>query len=359
MLLAPTFPTPKKFAFLIHFRYDIRDDLKLYWKPLQSVPESIYDQLFQKYEFPSVKWSSIRNHYSQKVFGRNEIIPLNAKMFLKMGHERISNRVNKVLDKLVDKGYEVAGLGALTAPLTKGGLSLARRKDICLTNGNAYTAVILYQALKKLVKKNPDLSRCLSIVGATGSVGSCLARLVAKRGLTDKLMIMARNENRLYDLKKELKTLNSQLEVEVTNDMQMLRNAGLVTLLTTSVETILKPQHLKPGAVVLDGTQPRNTSAALLQKRPDVTIVDGGIVSIPGLDLLKGGFGLPEHHYFACFSETALLAIEGYDQHFGLGRPSLQQAEFIEKLAEKHRDYGFQLAPFLSFGEPLKNVYYK
>lgn len=348
----------EKFAFIIHFRNDIREDLKLYWKPLKVLPEKFYQKLFYKYSIPSKKWSVIKDSFDNTEFGRNEILPLNAEMLIGMGTKKVSARINKVLDKLVQKGYTIAGLGALTSPLTLGGKSLQNRTDIGITNGNTFTAVILNHGVRKLVSRNPALGNAHAIVGATGSVGSCLARLIAKEGTAKKLLLVARQLNKLEALKEELNAINPFVEVAVSASMQDIKSYDLISLLTASADNLIEADYLKEGAVILDGTQPRNTSPALLQERPDITIVDGGIAYVPGIELMKGGFGLPKHHYFACFSETALLAIAGHKGHFCLGYPSLEQAEYIEGVAMKYSRYGFVLSKFTSFGEPLTDSIY-
>ncbi len=348
----------EKFAFIIHFRNDIREDLKLYWKPLKMVPEKFYQKLFYNYSIPSKKWSVIKDSFNNSEFGRNEILPLNAEMLIEMGTKKVSDRVNKVLDKLVDKGYTIAGLGALTSPLTQGGKSLQDRKDIGITNGNTFTAVILNHGVRKLVSRNPALENHHAIIGASGSVGSCLAKLIVKEGTAKKLLLVARQLNKLEVLKEELIAINPSVEVEVSARMEDIQECDLISLLTASADNLMKPEYLKKGAVILDGTQPRNTSPALLEERPDIMIIDGGIAYVPGIALNKGGFGLPKHHYFACFSETALLAIAGHKGHFCLGYPSLEQAEYIEALALKHSRYGFVLSEFSSFGAVLTDSIY-
>ena len=67
-----------------------------------------------------------------------------------MKREDFVAKMNLYLDKLVEKGVKIAGLGALTSPLTAGGLALAHRNDICLTNGNAFTAVIMAQGVERI-----------------------------------------------------------------------------------------------------------------------------------------------------------------------------------------------------------------
>lgn len=351
-------PQIQKFAFLIHFRNDISEDMKLYWKPLKLVPEKFYKKLFYNYSVPSTKWSSIKNSFDNQEFGRNEILPLNPEMFFKMGPKKITERINKVLDKMVDKGCTIAGLGALTSPLTGGGKTLEQRTDIGITNGNAFTAVILNHGVRKLVEINHKLTNEHAIVGASGSVGSCLARLIVKDGNAKNLLLLARKVDRLEKLREELLTINPFVNIRVSADMQDLKSCDMITLLTASADNLMSSDFLKQDVVILDSTQPRNTSPALLIERPDVSIIDGGIAHVPGITLDQGSFGLPKDYYFACFSETALLAIAGHKGHFCLGNPTLEQAEYIEELAQKHAAYGFELSKFISFGKPLVNSIY-
>ena len=117
-----------------------------------------------------------------------------------------------------------------------------------------------------------------------------------------------------------------------------------MVLLTASADALLGPEHLAPGAVVLDATQPRNTSPGLAVARPDVLVVDGGIVSIPSLRLTGGDIGLPDGRSYACFAETAILALTGHTGHFSLGNPTLDQVDAIRERARALRHLGFRAA---------------
>ena len=344
-----------KFAFLIHFRFDIKDDMALYWKPLKNIPERWYRSLFNRPSPSSFKWGEVRSSDNQAMLGINEMIMLNSEMFLQRGHRKMSEVINRTIDKLVKKGYTSIGLGALTAPLTKGGLWLKERQDVSITNGNAYTSAIMFQAIQKLIKTNGKLGKTIAIVGASGSVGSCLTKMILKNNMAERLMLIGRALPRLERLKESIHEDLLEGNIEFHTNLNQIKNADLICLLTTSPEAVLNPDQLKESAVILDGTQPRNTQQSLVEARPDVTVIDGGIVHAPGIALKKGTLALPEHHYYACFSETALLSMEGHKGHFCLGYPTLEQAEYTLQLAKKH---GFNLAPFISFGHPLTNSIY-
>ena len=351
----------RKFAFFVHFRHKYNLDLGFYWKPLRKVPNVVYQQIFARLKTPSAKWSNIYlNNPSGEpaLIGCNEGVLLNAQQLLTLGPVEVHKRIDRIIDKLVRKGYQNIGLGGITSPMTRGGELLRHRTDVSITNGNAFTAASLYKAIVRLQKINPGLVAHHSIVGATGSVGSCLAKLLVKNHYCDKLQLVARNSEKLGQLKKELKALSPSVAIEISDKIGEVKKSNLITLLTASADNIVHANMLQTDAVILDGTQPRNTSPKLTIQRPDVTVIDGGIIDIPGITLKNGGFGLPRYHHFACFSETLLWALEGHSEHFSIGYPTVEQAEYMEKLAKKYRSIGFHLAPFSSFGVPLRNSAY-
>lgn len=342
----------------MHFRHQINDELRHLREPLKYVPEKICREVFGRFEFRSREWGIIQDNVLGTQIGKNQLLLINGEMMLHMGPKKIQARIESAVNQVADQGYRIIGLGALTAPLTLGGATLKHRKDIAVTNGNAYTAVVLHQAVEKLTATNDHLAKSVAVLGASGSVGSCLCKQIVKKGEVQELILLGRNLLKLERLKKELKAINPEVHLKTSVDIHSLHQAGLVILLAATTDFVDFSKLLKPEAVVLDGTQPRMTTKELVLKRPDLTVIDGGIVKAPGITQLKRTLGLPENHFFACFSETALLSIDNHQDHFSIGNPTLEQAEFIEKVAKKHKKYGFELAPFLSFEERLTDSYY-
>ncbi len=150
--------------------------------------------------------------------------------------------------------------------------------------------------------------------------------------------------------------LGDRVHTTMSNDLASVAQADLVVLLTASADAVLGPEHLAPGAVVLDATQPRNTDPSLLTARPDVTVVDGGVLDIPSLRLVGGDIGLPDGRAYACFAETALLALSGHRGHFAMGVPTLEQVDHTRALAASLSHLGFRPAVHTSFGRPLPAV---
>lgn len=334
------------FAFTVHPRASLREDLARVWRPLGLMPEAVYDAALRRLPLPPVTMAGVQ--IGGERVGHVVLVPFGARHLLSDidGGRR---RVGRAVDRAAALGADVVGLGALTATVTAGGASLRGRSDIGVTNGNAFTAAIVEDQIRMLLPHVATRTTRphVAVVGASGSVGTAVTRLLARDSAGARLTLIARTAPRLEALAASVAT---DVEVATAHSIDAVGDADLVVLLTASADTLLGPDHLAPGAIVLDATQPRNTSPALATARPDVRVVDGGIVSIPSLRLVGGDIGLPDGRSYACFAETAILALTGHRGHFSLGNPTLEQVDAIRERAGRLAHLGFQAADPTSFG---------
>jgi predicted amino acid dehydrogenase len=335
-----------KFAFIMHPRYDVRADMGDWLSPFYLVPDWAWPVAFDRLPLPPMLTGKVFfPHQPDEASGLLITLPFTPAQMLTLPRSRIQAKLEAAVDMARDMGARVVGLGALTAPVSAGGKTLAKRNDIGITNGNAFTAAMTLAAIERLLPRLPS-DPLIAVVGATGSVGGCLTRLFARRH-SGRLLLVARNQGRLDALAAE--TRRDDVQVAVSTQMGDVRNADLIVLLTSSSESLLRSEHLKPGAVVLDDTVPRNTDPTLLAARPDVLIVDGGLVDLSDITI-RGPIGLPPRLAYACLAETMLLALDGHDGHFSIGAAAVDQAERMVTLADRWQELGFTLAPFRSFG---------
>ncbi|HOF87975.1 MAG TPA: shikimate dehydrogenase, partial [Armatimonadota bacterium] len=128
---------------------------------------------------------------------------------------------------------------------------------------------------------------------------------------------------------------------------EALPRADIIITVTSAVEAVIEPRHLKPGAVVCDVSRPRDVSVRVARERDDVLVIEGGVVSVPGDVEFHFNFGFPPRTSYACMAETMILALEGRYESFSLGKElDLARVKDIGALAAKH---GFTLAGFRSF----------
>ncbi|AEE44349.1 Semialdehyde dehydrogenase NAD - binding protein [Cellulomonas fimi] len=341
--------TAVPFAFLVHPRARLSDDLARVWPPLGRVPERLADRAVRRLPLPPVTMARVHLTGAPDPVGRVVLVPLGARHMLESPHAA-RDRVGAAVDLAVRRGASVVGLGALTATVTAGGTTLATRTDVGVTNGNAFTAAVVDDQLRSVLAAAPDRPRRVAVVGATGSVGTTLVRLLARDRAVEHLTLVARAGGRLGTLAGEV---CRRVPTTVSTDLRDIRTCDVVVLLTASADALLRAEHLAPGVVVLDATQPRNTSPDLLVDRPDVTVLDGGVVDVPGLRLRGGDIGLPPGRSYACFAETVLLGLAGHEGHFALGVPTLEQVDHVRGLARRFADVGFRPAPPTTFGRPV------
>ncbi|PNY83070.1 semialdehyde dehydrogenase [Deinococcus koreensis] len=331
---------------MVHPRTDVARDLGGVCRPLGLIPNPVYEGLMRRVSLPSVVTGVLRYEDNpERPAGWLITVPLTPRQLL-AGGPRVQGTIGRAVDRARDLGARTVGLGALTAPATGGGGVFRHREDIGVTNGNAFTAAMTFLGVQRLLAQCPPAAR-IAVVGASGSVGSCLTQLLAAR-TSNPLLLVARHEGRLRGLQARL----GEGRAEITTDMARVRGADLVVLLTSAPDAVLRSEHLGLGATVLDDTQPRNTRPELLLERPDIRIVDGGLVSVPGVRR-RGYLGLPTGIAFACLAETLLLGLAGHPGHFALGAPSVAQAEYLLHLAGRFSHLGFTLAAPHSFGEPV------
>lgn len=237
------------------------------------------------------------------------------------------------------RGSAVIGLGALTAPATRGGTTLVPSlpKGVTLTTGNSYTAAV---ALENVIEAAAALglgtSARVLVVGATGSVGVAASHLLAEEGF-DLLLAgrtLSRVERELGELAR-VATLSAGLAD--------VPQADILLLLTSDASSLLTPEMPRPGAIVIDFAQPANVDPARYGEFAvrDVHVVQGGLVKVPGLRCTVDMRLADRDCTLACLAETYLLAREGIRTH-SVGNARPEAARHMLKLAAKH---GFSARP--------------
>lgn len=339
-----------KFAFMIH-PLDVHDVARKF--PLaKKLPDSLVENVFRF--FPPVKASHItgvKSAYAE-VEGYFVGCTLTTRQMLNMPEKYVLKKIIETGKLAEQLGAKILGLGATTSVVGDAGITVAKNLRIAVTTGNSYTVYTALEGTRKAAEiMGVDLAEAeVVIIGATGSIGAICARIMARE--TRYITLVARNLEKLEALARQI-MLESGLAVSITTDVKKaLSKADIVITVTSSAETIIQPEYLKPGAIVCDVARPRDVSKKVAELRDDVLIIEGGMVEVPGDVNFNFNFGYPPKLALACMAETMILALEGRFENFTLGRElTLEQVEEIGKLAKKH---GFRLAGFRSFERPVE-----
>ncbi len=244
-------------------------------------------------------------------------------------------------------GARLLGLGAFTSVIGDAGLTIARHLSIPVTTGDSYTVAVAVEAVREAarVMEIPAGTATAAVVGATGAIGSVAAELIARD--VSRLWLIGRRTERLEAVRARI-AAQTRVEVRLSTEMSALAEADLILTVTSAVDTVIEPEHLKPGAVVCDVARPRDVSAQVAAVRDDVLVIDGGMVAVPGeVVRFNFDFGFPPGMAYACMAETMALALEGRYESYTLGKHiTVTQVEEIAQIAGKH---GFKLGGFRSF----------
>lgn len=333
------------FAFMIH-PLDEADVMKKF-SVAKYLPDFIIRQML-KYA-PPFKASDITGVASKhnKISGCFVTCPLTARQMTTLPESFVLDKIIRAGKVAQSAGAKVLGLGAFTSIVGDAGITVAKHLKIPVTTGNSYTVATAIEGAKMaadLMGHSLDTTN-VAIIGATGSIGSVCADILARE--VRSLKLVAKDEVKLHKLANKI-MYETGLVAKISRDVkQSLSDADIVICVTNSVEVLINPEDLKPGAVVCDVSRPRNVSRLVAELRNDVLVIEGGLVEVPGDVDFHLNFGFPPGMAYACMAETMILALEQRYESYTLGRElDVNQVLEINKLAKKH---GFRVAGFRSF----------
>jgi predicted amino acid dehydrogenase len=254
-------------------------------------------------------------------------------------------------------GAQIMGLGAFTKVVGDAGVTVARRARIPITTGNSYSASgalwAAADAMKRmgLVGIDPKTRKVQAktmVIGATGSIGSVSARLLAMA--FDQVVIAGRDLAKLEELKKSMLKDSPDADIVCSTDYDsLLCDMDMIVTSTSGAgKKILDITKVKPGCVITDVARPLDLPPEEVAKRPDVLVIESGEIELPTKVRGMKSIGLPNNVIYACLAETIVLALEGRFEVFTIGRDTeWPKVKEIYRLGLKH---GMKLAAISGVG---------
>lgn len=295
---------------------------------------------------------------------------------------------------------DFVGLGAYTSVISSAGLDVLGN-GFHTTTGNSLTAMIGVEGLASacLARGKPLSKRLTGVIGAYGSVGR-LASLrlgrfcehlvllgnAANRSASDelqrvageiyrdallglyagepqgigrslagllveggvgRLLALGEDDAALRELVGEIEHLaaaaGQQAPLVLASDLaHWLPQLEAVLSATSNGAAFIDPALLRGGAVICDCAQPPDIRNHTGEQRPDIEVVEGGLIRLPEADYRFGSQNLnnlPAGTAYSCLAETMVLSMAARQRDYSIGRrPSLADAEEVLRLA---LDFGF------------------
>ena len=345
------------FAFIIH-PINVKRDVKRKYPFWGSVFNERQIN-FLSTLFPPVFISTIEGIQSAEtgktIKGWFIACPLTPERMLALPEKTVYRKIIQTGRAAEKLGADILGLGAFTSVVGDAGETVARALEVPVTTGDAYTIMIAVDAVRKAAQQMEiELAdACAAVVGATGAIGQVCTQLLAKD--VAQLQLIGRRQDALEKLKTSIQSSGAKAEISIHTSVESLHKAQVVLTVTSDIEAIIHPEHLRPGSVICDVARPRDVSARVASARNDVLVIDGGMVEVPGPVNFNFDFGFPPCKAYACMAETMALALEGRFEDYTIGKNiTLQRVEEISEISSRH---GFRLSGFRSFERPVTQAY--
>ncbi|MFH1452500.1 MAG: shikimate dehydrogenase [Armatimonadota bacterium] len=341
-----------RFGFFIH-PLDIKDVIRFEPKAADKRPALVEKIIEWMPPYKASHITGLRSVTGQKAEGWFIAIPYMPSQFISLHRREVYKKIIAGGKMAEGFGAQILGLGGFTSVAGDAGITVSKNLDIAVTSGNSYTIATAIEATVKAAEMmGKELKKCkAAIVGATGSIGSVCAAIMAPK--VSRITLISRN---LQKLKKTAESVEKKTKVKpkITTDIDIgLRDADIIIAASASSGGIIKSYHLKPGTLICDVALPHDVCRTVANERPDVLVIEGGLVEVPGDVDFGYDFGYPPKIALACMAETMILTLDGRFENYSLGRSlKVEKVELIAHLAKKH---GFKLAGFRSFDKIVEN----
>jgi fatty aldehyde-generating acyl-ACP reductase len=331
------------FAFVIHPLKPKQDVARKYPLLARIVPAPLI-HFFSRF-WPPLYLSHVTGVRSEatgkEVEGWLLACPLTARRMVQMSPQTAYEKIVRTGRMAQSLGARILGLLAFTSVIGDGGVTIAQRLGVPVTTGRSLTVAVAVEAVEEAARSRGIRlgSSVAAVVGATGSIGSACAELIAPT--VAELVLVSRRESRLAGIEAQVSEAGARL-VRTSTRVEDVCGADVVLSATSAAKPVIQPEHLKREAVVCDVASPSDVSPRVAPERDDVLIIRGGVVDVPGEPDFGFDFGLPPGQAYACMAETMVLALEGRYESYSLGKQvRVEQVREIAQLARKH---GFTLS---------------
>jgi len=319
-----------KSAFITHASNSPSTDLQYFENPFKHLKDSELIHSFENGTFQPIQYGTVE--ISEKEECLLFSVPLTPNQIMSLPPRLVHSRICETIQMAQSHGAELIGLGALNSSITFGGRAISNKFDnLSLTNGNTYTALNIFKTLEKII--GGDDSKKIAVLGATGSVGRRLVKLLEVNKFRN-ITLFGRNK---ANLEKTSSIFNSETELSKVTEYD------IIILLTGTNEIVLSIENLKKNAIIIDATIPSNLDVAGLSSRKDINILTGGLVSTKNIQI-SGNIGIQQGKMYSCLAETILLGLSNYKGHFALNEASFEDFQFINHLVNGFKELDLQVS---------------
>src|SRR3989338_5919104 len=352
----------KKVAFVLHpmnvsefkektFFYSPFDSL-IAWLLNQLSPQ-IVEKCFQK--LPQHNFMCVHNLKSALNF-KIDVLGIMCGVFpeeVVVNKEMALKKVLNAIKYAIRKGAQIIVLKGFTSIACNDEQYLSeivRNNNVVITSGNTLTAALAIEGVleaSQWLEVNPA-NLTISIVGATGDIGSICAKILAKK--FRKIILCSRNIRQDDPLVREISFLNDKITIE-NDSSKAIKHAEVVLLATSSFIHLINPVDIKPYSIICDVSLPYNLTDDFTVRRKDIFAFDGGRATTINCHSSNKKWlnFVRDNSIYGCVAEGLALGFERARKNFSINRGEITEANILEIRDLSNRN-GFGLAGFSFHG---------
>ena len=156
----------------------------------------------------------------------------------------------------------------------------------------------------------------------------------------------------LIDMERKLDIVHEYVElmhdsrIHVSHDIHDIKTCDIVITATSAPETLVTPELVHPGMVIINDAQPSDVSPRVVKERHDVLVIEGGVVHTKGVqsNFHMGPRGKDEN--YCCLAEVLVLAHHGHFDNYATGNLDLSLIDHIEDYS---KPLDFTIAQYQNF----------
>jgi fatty aldehyde-generating acyl-ACP reductase len=262
----------------------------------------------------------------------------------------IRTNISKVMNAVAfakKMGAKIVTLGGVTSIVLEGNLDSFSPGETKFTTGNTLTAAYIVKGIEKAAAQYEiDLQESnILIVGATGDIGIACTNYFKDKA--KKLLLCARNNNRLQKFAEELIRDNIQVNYSISLD-ELIPDADIIICVASS--TNIQLGDCKKKVLICDAGYPKNVETTI-DNPVGLHLYHGGMGQISNGYHFNPDYSGAMYHYEApyishgCVLEAIVLALENKFETYsaGKGNITIDKMEEIYSFSLKH---GIIVAPF-------------
>jgi predicted amino acid dehydrogenase len=266
------------------------------------------------------------------------------------GPQHTTKRILAAAELAKKLGAQIMGIGMLPKAMKDAGVEVAKHAVLPITTGNSYFASAALWAAAEAIRRlglikttqgGKILRAKTMVIGATGAVGKICSHLLTTA--FSEVHLVGRNIAKLLALQESIQNEAPGVKLHVSTRADThLSTMDLIVATSSGAKKVLDIMQVKPGCVITDINLPPILAAEEIAKRPDVLVIRGGEIRLPGEGADMADIGLPPGIVYAGMAETIILALEGRFEVFTVGSsPQWDRVREIYRLGLKH---GMELA---------------